>query len=1098
VHYNIGAFSVPAGQTNYVYRWNGGDSSGQIRVQARLVTVGGAIVADGRGYGGGGGGQNDFRHRRGGSGGVNGRGGAGAPGTWDTLLYANSGGGGGGSPLGLPGRGGYRSGDTGRIAAGGRGGNARPGLFYGGSNGGLGGPGHGGGGGGGAGYYSAGGGGGGGGTGGALADWIFGGAGAGLFGGFGGLGADTIADTLLPPNPPTCGADGGYLDYRLNGDTTTDGSVFRGSGGGGSGSSFGLLEVDSVNGGGGGGGGAGGAAISLEAQDTLVVSGTISTQGAGGGQAGGFFDTVFGGGGAGGGILLSGHTLQLSGTIDARGRHRQDLSSVNGGTLKVFYWTLANTMTCYAGRYYPRGSAPFDVGTIAILAPVGPVDSGLTYAPQALLHNFGTMEASFGIEFRIADGYFQTADLTLAAGADTVLELPDWTPETTGTFAVQCTTLGTNDADPSNDKAVAEVTVQVHDLAVNEILSPVGAIPPVLTTPQVLLRNRGTQPESLVGAIFRIELADYAETLALTNPVSPGQDTLVLFPSFIPQVGFYTAQCTILHFLDRIPDNNSAFADFSVDSVGRADIGVTRIVAPADSSDTGRTILPTIWTQNFGRVAASFQLFFRITDTSGAEAYRADTMVRELNGHDSTLVILDAWPKPHLPNIYVAFCSTYLAGDANNSNDVIRSTFCIYAPPPESAWRRLADLPAGPRAKRVKDGGSLAARPGPDTSYVFALKGGNTCEFYRYNTVANVWVSLESIPAFGSLGKRKTVKRGASLADADGSLYAAKGGSSLEWWRYRPLADSPSAYPWRELTSVPLGAKTCRDGCGAATVQVGDTSYVYFLKASSTDEFYRYNVPADAWQPMATAPLGLSGKPFKTGTCLTVSGDTIIYALKGNHNEFFRYRVDSNTWSTEPSLPFVGNSTRKKRAKAGAALALYGVTVFAQKGGNTQEFWQYRTDFSRWLQGVDFPLGDGRKVKGGGALLALSNYLYAFKGNNTCEFWRYDPAGVLDAPAAGPNVAAAPGVLPRRLGLSASPNPFTGATAVRYTLPVAGNYSLKLYDITGQLKAALAEGYGRAGSYSLTIGHSLPARGIYFLKLEAAGTTLTRKLIRTR
>ena len=80
----------------------------------------------------------------------------------------------------------------------------------------------------------------------------------------------------------------------------------------------------------------------------------------------------------------------------------------------------------------------------------------------------------------------------------------------------------------------------------------------------------------------------------------------------------------------------------------------------------------------------------------------------------------------------------------------------------------MASLPPGGKNKNVKDGGALAyaAKPRPrptDTGYVYAFKGNNTYEFYRYNTITNAWVSRDSIPAFDRLCKKKAVKKGAAL-----------------------------------------------------------------------------------------------------------------------------------------------------------------------------------------------------------------------------------------------------------------------------------------------------------------------------------------------
>jgi hypothetical protein len=70
----------------------------------------------------------------------------------------------------------------------------------------------------------------------------------------------------------------------------------------------------------------------------MRIQGKISTTGGGGGKAGagGPYFGGAGGGGAGGGIALAAFVLNVTGTLDARGRNQDTLSAANGGTVKLF------------------------------------------------------------------------------------------------------------------------------------------------------------------------------------------------------------------------------------------------------------------------------------------------------------------------------------------------------------------------------------------------------------------------------------------------------------------------------------------------------------------------------------------------------------------------------------------------------------------------------------------------------------------------------------------------------------------------------------------------------------------------------------------
>jgi hypothetical protein len=430
--------------------------------------------------------------------------------------------------------------------------------------------------------------------------------------------------------------------------------------------------------------------------------------------------------------------------------------------------------------------------------------------------------------------------------------------------------------------------------------------------------------------------------------------------------------------------------------------------------------------------------------------------------------------------------------------------------PPETGWVRKADVPLGPKSKRVKDGGCIAYKPDSTGEYVYALKGNNRCEFYKYSPITNTWASMESIPARGRSGKKKAVKKGAAIAaypiwqhtkeDKDTCWFVGcvKGNNSLEFWRYDPHLSGTPTYPWTQFADIPAGNKAVKEGCGMVRIPVHDSMYYYLLKGSGTQEFYRYKYRLDAWERMADAPLGTSGKTWKNGSCIAYDSiGKMIYALKGSYNELHAYDVATNTWTQKASLPLIGSGGRKKKVKDGAGLAYLGGKLFAQKGGNTREFWSYSTDSTDggWTQTEDMPVGGGKPVKGGGAMCAGANSIYSLKGNNTLEFYSFTPATFSSWPAGGSNTELSSLNPPTAYALSITPNPFSRTTEINYSLPRAGSVGLRLYDVSGALVRTLVHGRVSAGSYATYLDATKFARGIYFLKLETEGYNTTNKLI---
>jgi predicted acyl esterase len=75
------------------------------------------------------------------------------------------------------------------------------------------------------------------------------------------------------------------------------------------------------------------------------------------------------------------------------------------------------------------------------------------------------------------------------------------------------------------------------------------------------------------------------------------------------------------------------------------------------------------------------------------------------------------------------------------------------------------------------------------------------------------------------------------------------------------------------------------------------------------------------------------------------------------------------------------------------------------------------------------------------------------------------------------------------------PNPFNPATTINYSIPSAGNISLKIYDIAGREVASLVNGYMESGIHSINFNAQNLSSGIYFYKLSAPGFTEVKKMV---
>jgi hypothetical protein len=79
------------------------------------------------------------------------------------------------------------------------------------------------------------------------------------------------------------------------------------------------------------------------------------------------------------------------------------------------------------------------------------------------------------------------------------------------------------------------------------------------------------------------------------------------------------------------------------------------------------------------------------------------------------------------------------------------------------------------------------------------------------------------------------------------------------------------------------------------------------------------------------------------------------------------------------------------------------------------------------------------------------------------------------------------------------PNPFNPTTTIEYALPSRGHVRLRVYDVNGARVRTLVDGVESGGSHRVTWdgrddSGMRAASGVYLLRIDAAGTTTTRKM----
>jgi subtilisin family serine protease len=133
------------------------------------------------------------------------------------------------------------------------------------------------------------------------------------------------------------------------------------------------------------------------------------------------------------------------------------------------------------------------------------------------------------------------------------------------------------------------------------------------------------------------------------------------------------------------------------------DVGVARIVAPADSVDSGTVVTPKAVVRNFGTFEETFAVWMSI-----GEAYEESTEVTLAAGALDT-VEFAAWTADSVDTFDVG-CFTVLAGDENLANDTLADSVVVWPPTGIEEPGRLPTVFALDRALPTPFSGSTTIR----------------------------------------------------------------------------------------------------------------------------------------------------------------------------------------------------------------------------------------------------------------------------------------------------------------------------------------------------------------------------------------------------
>ncbi|MFO7650372.1 MAG: FlgD immunoglobulin-like domain containing protein [bacterium] len=310
-----------------------------------------------------------------------------------------------------------------------------------------------------------------------------------------------------------------------------------------------------------------------------------------------------------------------------------------------------------------------DLALARLYEPQSGVALGDTVIPRALIRNPGNTSADWRAVIRIGTGYADTAYSTgqLRPLDSIAVTFRPWVADAPGVFATRCSVATIGDRNPANDFIDRAVTVSARDVGCVRIITPTGPVPlGAEIRPLALLYNYGTDPERFTA---KFTIGDgYSRRINVDLP--PDDSTVVEFdPWTASQPGQWVVACTTELDGDGNPANDRA-ADF-VNVQADYDVGVTVIVAPVGTVDSGTLVTPEATVRNWGINPAAFAVHFSV------DPFYADSFdVGSLEPGDSLRVTFEPFTAT-TPGNYSSVCRTAFDPDQNPANDTLSAPFRI-------------------------------------------------------------------------------------------------------------------------------------------------------------------------------------------------------------------------------------------------------------------------------------------------------------------------------------------------------------------------------------------------------------------------------------
>jgi len=520
-----------------------------------------------------------------------------------------------------------------------------------------------------------------------------------------------------------------------------------------------------------------------------------------------------------------------------------------------------------------------DIAVSAIESPSGAIDSTGFIRPVARIKNNSNSAISFQTTFRIGEIYSNSRTKTLSAGQEDTVIFASWNSPR-GSYSTRCSTYFIEDTDKSNDTLSGSVSVLVYDVGVSTMTVPSDTVNRGFIAPKATVKNYGTQTASFY-AYYKVydTLNNQVYIDSSWVNLNPSNSSTRTFKEFLFNTGRYNLKCSTALAGDGNPSNNV-----------KRDSTFVLYVAPWVLKDS----VP--YEYDHKKVSSGGSLVTDKSNKIYAFKGYSSRLFYVYYVTENSWVLKESIPYDTTPSSKKRVSrGGSLAYNATQHPDKIyavkgNNSFEFWAYDVDNdTWIKKQYVPSIVSIpKKPLSGGSCIsyARRG-STQYVYLLKG-NTIEFYAFNCVADTWVkNLGMAPAGNDPSDQTNFKDGSCMATGKGdTLYVLKGGAKRnQFWSYYST--------WKELESLPrysnITKRKTQVRAGASLCWSGD-SFIYAFKGGSTLEFWRYNINRNSWIELDTLPrVFRRNKRVYNGGASTYL-NRMVFAMKGNSTyEFWRY-----------------------------------------------------------------------------------------------------------------------------------------------------------------------------------------------------------------